>query len=82
MASSESETPIKGNTSSSMTSSSSSFSAIPLKPVVKDYAWGIRGMDSRVGRYALTSGSIDAIDPDCPYAECKCRSTQFILQLA
>ena len=44
-------------------------SAIPLKPVVKDYAWGIRGMDSRVGRYALTSGSIDAIDPDCPYAE-------------
>jgi len=44
-------------------------SAIPLKPVVKDYAWGIRGMDSRVGRYALTSGSIDSIDPDCPYAE-------------
>jgi len=44
-------------------------SAIPLKPVVKDYAWGIRGMDSRVGRYALTSGSIDTIDPDCPYAE-------------
>ena len=26
-------------------------------------------MDSRVGRYALTSGSIEAIDPDCPYAE-------------
>ena len=42
---------------------------IPLKPVVKDYAWGIRGMDSRVGRYALASGSIDSIDADCPYAE-------------
>jgi len=46
-----------------------SATAIPIKPVVKDYAWGIRGMDSRVGRYALTSGSIEAIDPDCPYAE-------------
>ena len=43
--------------------------AIPLKPVVKDYAWGIRGMDSRVGRYAMQSGSIDEIDPDVPYAE-------------
>ena len=53
----------------SESSSSSPCPAIPLKPVVKDYAWGIRGMDSRVGRYALTSGSIDAIDPDCPYAE-------------
>ena len=30
--------------------------AIPLIPVVKDYAWGIRGMDSRVGRYAMQSG--------------------------
>jgi mannose-6-phosphate isomerase len=43
--------------------------AIPLIPVVKDYAWGIRGMDSRVGRYAMQSGSIDEIDPDIPYAE-------------
>lgn len=43
--------------------------AIPIVPVVKDYAWGIRGMDSRVGRYALQSGSIDEIDPDVPYAE-------------
>lgn len=43
--------------------------AIPLIPVVKDYAWGIRGMDSRVGRYAMQSGSIDEIDPDVPYAE-------------
>jgi mannose-6-phosphate isomerase len=37
--------------------------------VVMDYAWGIRGMDSRVGRYALECHAIDAIDPDCPYAE-------------
>ena len=44
-------------------------SAIPIKPVVKDYAWGIRGMDSRVGRYALACGSIAEIDHDCPYAE-------------
>jgi mannose-6-phosphate isomerase len=43
--------------------------AVPLKPVVKDYAWGIRGMDSCVGRYALTCGSIAEIDPDTPYAE-------------
>lgn len=43
--------------------------AIPLIPVVKDYAWGIRGMDSRVGRYAMQSGSIDEINPDVPYAE-------------
>jgi len=42
---------------------------IPLKPVVKDYAWGIRGMDSRVGRYALESKIIEEIDPDTPYAE-------------
>lgn len=42
---------------------------IPLLPVVKDYAWGIRGMDSRVGRYALTCGTIQEIDPDTPYAE-------------
>jgi mannose-6-phosphate isomerase len=43
--------------------------AIPIVPVVKDYAWGIRGMDSRVGRYAWTNGSIEEIDPDTPYAE-------------
>jgi mannose-6-phosphate isomerase len=49
--------------------STQSASAIPIKPVVKDYAWGIRGMDSRVGRYALACGSISEIDPDCPYAE-------------
>ena len=42
---------------------------IAIKPVVKDYAWGIRGMDSRVGRYAHTCGAISEIDPDCPYAE-------------
>jgi mannose-6-phosphate isomerase len=42
---------------------------IGLKPVVKDYAWGIRGMDSRVARYALESKSIDQVDPDTPYAE-------------
>ena len=42
---------------------------IPLKPVVKDYAWGIRGMDSRVGRYALESKILTEIDPDTPYAE-------------
>eukprot|EP00543_Licmophora_paradoxa_P006376 CAMPEP_0202451306 /NCGR_PEP_ID=MMETSP1360-20130828/9773_1 /ASSEMBLY_ACC=CAM_ASM_000848 /TAXON_ID=515479 /ORGANISM="Licmophora paradoxa, Strain CCMP2313" /LENGTH=488 /DNA_ID=CAMNT_0049069847 /DNA_START=37 /DNA_END=1503 /DNA_ORIENTATION=- len=44
-------------------------SAIPLKPVVKDYAWGIRGMDSRVARYALESGTLKEVDPDTPYAE-------------
>ena len=43
--------------------------AIPLIPVVKEYAWGIRGMDSRVGRYAMQSGSIPEINPDVPYAE-------------
>mmetsp|Transcript_73753 Transcript_73753/g.210322 ORF Transcript_73753/g.210322 Transcript_73753/m.210322 type:complete len:538 (+) Transcript_73753:91-1704(+) len=41
----------------------------PLKPVVKDYAWGIRGPDSRVARFALESGSISEIDPSAPYAE-------------
>jgi len=40
-----------------------------IKPCVKDYAWGIRGMDSRVARYALESGLIDEVDPDTPYAE-------------
>jgi mannose-6-phosphate isomerase len=28
----------------------------PLQGVVKDYAWGIRGSDSRVARFALESG--------------------------
>lgn len=42
---------------------------VALRPVVKDYAWGIRGMDSRVGRYALESKIVDEIDPDTPYAE-------------
>ena len=42
---------------------------MPLRPVVKDYAWGIRGLDSRVARYALESGGIDYVDPDTPYAE-------------
>ena len=36
---------------------------------MKDYAWGIRGLDSRVARYALESGIIDEVDPDVPYAE-------------
>lgn len=47
----------------------SSRNVIPLRPVIKDYAWGIRGLDSRVARYALESGIIDEVDPDCPYAE-------------
>ena len=42
---------------------------IRLKPVVKDYAWGIRGMDSRVARYALENKVVDEVDPDTPYAE-------------
>jgi mannose-6-phosphate isomerase len=44
-------------------------SVVGLVPVVQDYAWGIRGMDSRVARYALESKAIDEVDPDCPYAE-------------
>lgn len=44
-------------------------SILPLRPVVKDYAWGIRGMDSRVARYALACKAIDEVDPDVPYAE-------------
>jgi mannose-6-phosphate isomerase len=44
-------------------------SVIGIVPVAKDYAWGIRGMDSRVARYALESKAIDEVDPDCPYAE-------------
>ncbi|KAL7547825.1 hypothetical protein ACHAWF_011099 [Thalassiosira exigua] len=50
-------------------STDSDRDAIPLRPVVKDYAWGIRGLDSRVGRYALESGVVDEVDPDQPYAE-------------
>eukprot|EP00934_Nitzschia_sp_Nitz4_P004979 Nitzschia sp. Nitz4//scaffold73_size107353//46744//48426//NITZ4_004317-RA/size107353-snap-gene-0.93-mRNA-1//1//CDS//3329557467//4969//frame0 len=42
---------------------------IGLVPVVKDYAWGIRGMDSRVARYALESKTLEEVDPDTPYAE-------------
>ena len=37
--------------------------------MVKDYEWGIRGLDSRVARYALESGSIEGVDPSSPYAE-------------
>ena len=44
-------------------------SVIGLIPVVKDYAWGIRGMDSRVARYALENKALDEVDPDTPYAE-------------
>lgn len=44
-------------------------SVIPLRPNVKDYAWGIRGMDSRVARYALESETLKEVDPDTPYAE-------------
>lgn len=44
-------------------------SVIGLVPVYKDYAWGIRGMDSRVARYALESKVMDEVDPDTPYAE-------------
>ena len=42
---------------------------IGLVPVVMDYAWGIRGMDSRVARYALESKTLEEVDPDTPYAE-------------
>uniref|UniRef100_A0A6U0ZIS5 mannose-6-phosphate isomerase n=1 Tax=Rhizochromulina marina TaxID=1034831 RepID=A0A6U0ZIS5_9STRA len=41
----------------------------PLRGVVKDYAWGIRGNDSRVARYALEAGAIQDVDPAAPYAE-------------
>jgi mannose-6-phosphate isomerase len=44
-------------------------SVIPLRPCIQSYAWGIRGLDSRVARYALESGVIDEVDPDRPYAE-------------
>jgi len=40
-----------------------------LHPAVKQYAWGIRGGDSRVARYGLESGSLRTVDPSAPYAE-------------
>ena len=42
---------------------------IGLIPTVQDYAWGIRGMDSRVARYALENNALDDVNPDTPYAE-------------
>jgi mannose-6-phosphate isomerase len=45
------------------------YTAVPLRPSVQDYAWGIRGADSRVARYAKANGTIKEIDPDTPYAE-------------
>ena len=50
-------------------STDSKSNVLPLRPAIKDYAWGIRGLDSRVARYALESGIIDEVDPDTPYAE-------------
>lgn len=44
-------------------------SVIGIVPVFQDYAWGIRGMDSRVARYALENRVVDKVDPDTPYAE-------------
>jgi len=40
-----------------------------LQPAVKQYAWGIRGSDSRVARFGLEAGAIRAIDQSAPYAE-------------
>mmetsp|Transcript_89502 Transcript_89502/g.178900 ORF Transcript_89502/g.178900 Transcript_89502/m.178900 type:complete len:461 (+) Transcript_89502:66-1448(+) len=40
-----------------------------IRPAIQDYAWGIRGLDSRCARYALESGSIDGVNPSAPYAE-------------
>lgn len=40
-----------------------------ITPTVFDYAWGIRGHDSRVARYGKESGSLKDIDPAAPYAE-------------
>jgi hypothetical protein len=65
----DAEKSVMTTTSTASSSSETLSSAIPLRPVVMDYAWGIRGMDSRVGRYALESGTIEEIDPDTPYAE-------------
>ena len=50
-------------------STDSKQNVVPLRPAIKDYAWGIRGLDSRVARFALESGIIDEVDPDTPYAE-------------
>ena len=50
-------------------STTTGSTVVPLRPAVKDYAWGIRGLDSRVARFALESGIIDEVDPDTPYAE-------------
>mmetsp|Transcript_22482 Transcript_22482/g.47342 ORF Transcript_22482/g.47342 Transcript_22482/m.47342 type:complete len:533 (-) Transcript_22482:429-2027(-) len=59
-----------GNMASQLTySTESDRNVLPLRPIFKDYAWGIRGLDSRVARYALESGIIDEVDPDTPYAE-------------
>ena len=44
-------------------STDSKSNVLPLRPVIKDYAWGIRGLDSRVARFALESGVIDEVDP-------------------
>jgi mannose-6-phosphate isomerase len=44
-------------------------SVVPIRPAVQNYAWGIRGLDARVARYALEAGVIDEVDPDRPYAE-------------
>ena len=41
----------------------------PLRPVVKEYAWGMRGSDSRVARYAHEAGALSYINPSAPYAE-------------
>ena len=68
---------VKRNTSDITSPSISSFKSndgekkqvLPIYPSVMDYAWGIRGLDSRVARYALESGVIDEVDPDSPYAE-------------
>lgn len=66
----ESNTSAVPNWSPVLTSDSNSIpSTIPLIPVVMDYAWGIRGMDSRVARYALESKTLSEVDSDTPYAE-------------
>jgi hypothetical protein len=59
-----------GGMAASVAAAASSTKGVQaVKPVVKDYAWGIRGLDSRVARFALESGSLDEIDPSAPYAE-------------
>ena len=45
-----------------------------LQPAVKQYAWGIRGGDSRVARYGLETGALKVIDQSAPYAEIWCDS--------